>query len=95
MPTAVEYAVQHWHVQNGCGSGPPAQNVLHTQNGAGSGPPHTQNGAGTGPPAANQATAVPPPMVPAGELLVTSPLAVLLLIAAVLATIRRRAHRSA
>ncbi|MGW3962383.1 hypothetical protein ACWED2_21365 [Amycolatopsis sp. NPDC005003] len=27
MPTAIEYAVAgHWHEQNGCGGGPPAQN---------------------------------------------------------------------
>lgn len=26
MPTAIEYAVAgHWHEQNGCGGGPPAQ----------------------------------------------------------------------
>ncbi len=28
MPTAVEYAVAgHWHEQNGCGGGPPAQHL--------------------------------------------------------------------
>jgi hypothetical protein len=83
MPTAVEYAVTiQWHTQNGCGSGPPAMNILHTQ-----------NGAGGGPPAQNLAAVVQPdipPAVPPGELLLTSPLATLLLIAAVLATIRRR-----
>jgi hypothetical protein len=81
MPTAVEYALTiPFHVQNGCGSGPPALNILHTQ-----------NGAGGGPPAQSQATAAGiPPAVPAGELLLTSPLAAFLLIAAVLAMIRRR-----
>lgn len=83
MPTAVEYAVvNHWHAQNGCGSGPPVLNLVHTQ-----------NGAGGGPPAANLTATGAPPAIPAGEALFTSPLAGLLLIAAVLATIRRRAHR--
>ncbi|WP_033262892.1 hypothetical protein [Amycolatopsis vancoresmycina] len=31
MPTAIEYAVvAHQHEQNGCGGGPPAQNLTHT-----------------------------------------------------------------
>jgi hypothetical protein len=85
MPTAVEYAVVvNWHTQNGCGSGPPALTVLHTQNGVGSGPP-----------AATLATVAQPSTLPAGELPLTAPLAVLLLLATVLATILAavRTHR--
>lgn len=34
MPTAIEYAVaEHWHAQNGCGSGPPAQNLVLVHSG--------------------------------------------------------------
>jgi hypothetical protein len=84
MPTAVEYAVTvNWHTQNGCGSGPPALNVLHTQNGVGSGPP-----------VVNVTTMAQPLAPPPGELLLISPLAALLLVATVLATIRCRTHRS-
>ncbi|HYQ68586.1 hypothetical protein [Actinophytocola sp.] len=84
MPTAVEYAlVLSWHTQNGCGSGPPAANVLHTQ-----------NGVGTGPPAANVATVAQPPAPPPGEPLLISPLAALLVVATFLAAIRRRTQRS-
>jgi hypothetical protein len=84
MPTAVEYAVAvHWHTQNGCGSGPPALTVSHTQ-----------NGVGTGPPGANLATvAHPPAPLPPGELALISPVAALLLVATLLATMRRRTHR--
>lgn len=83
MPTAVEYAlVLSWHTQNGCGSGPPAANVLHTQ-----------NGVGTGPPAANVATVAQPPAPPPGEPLLISPLAALLVVTTFLTTVRRRTHR--
>ena len=82
MPTAVEYAVKHWHVQNGCGSGPPALNVVHTQNGAGGGPPVAY-------------TALPgqpdvPPAAASGDLLFTT---LLLIVAALTTSRRRRAHR--
>jgi hypothetical protein len=83
MPTAVEYAVKPWLGQNGCGSGPPAQSLTHTQNGAGGGPP------------AQAVVAQPGPVVPPGELLVSSPLTVLLLVVAVLTTVRRQARRPA
>jgi hypothetical protein len=91
MPTAVEYAVKNWHVQNGCGSGPPALNVAHTQNGVGSGPPAADLSSGQ-----NHATVAQPAVplsVPSGELLFISPLATVLLIVAALATVLRRAHR--
>lgn len=52
---------------------------------------HTQNGAGGGPPA-QQDAAVGwlPPAIPSGELLLTGPLAGLLLISVVAAVVRRR-----
>jgi hypothetical protein len=80
MPTAVEYALTTpWHTQNGCGSGPPALNVVH------GGLPSTASG---------QTQAAAAPAVPAGEALLTSPLAVLLLTATLLAAIRRRLTRT-
>jgi hypothetical protein len=83
MPTAVEYAVAvHWHTQNGCGSGPPALTVAHTR-----------NGVGTGPPEASTATVAQPQALPPGAPLLISPLAALLLVATLLATMRRRTHR--
>jgi hypothetical protein len=34
MPTAIEYAVApHWHAQNGCGGGPPEQNLVLAHSG--------------------------------------------------------------
>ncbi|MFL6120548.1 hypothetical protein [Actinophytocola sp.] len=83
MPTAVEYAlVANPRTQNGCGSGPPALNSLHTQSGGPSGQ-------------AQAVVAQPgvPPAGPSGELLLTGPLATLLLVVAVLAA-TRRARRS-
>jgi hypothetical protein len=37
MPTAIEYAVvEHWHAQNGCGGGPPTQNLVLAHSGTSS-----------------------------------------------------------
>ena len=61
-----------------------------------------QNGCGSGPPAQHlthsrdgqAVVAQPGPTAPAGELLSTSPLAVLLMVVVVLTTARRRARRT-
>lgn len=83
MPTAIEYALtNHWHTQNGAGGGPPAVNLA-------------QNGAGSGPPNHSDAAVLVPSAPPTGELLFTGPLAALLLVAAIVAAVRRRAPSGA
>lgn len=84
MPTAIEYGLtNHWHTQNGAGGGPPAL---------------AQNGAGTGPPNHHDATVARLPFspgMPSGEVLFAGPLVALLLVAAVVATVRQRSRHAA
>ena len=86
MPTAVEYAVmKHFHAQNGCGSGPPDLSLLQAHHAAGSSP-HGQT----------QTMGYQldlPSTAPSGELLLTGPLTVLLMVITVMSALRRRAYR--